>query len=136
MKSYTPGVWDKHTEGPDIRFDRLTQRTEECWLWTGKKHTKTGRALFRLGSRLDGSRRAEHASRYAWQRWMGPIPAGLDVCHECDNMLCVRPAHLWLGTRYENNRDRCWKGRCGRGKKHPPQTHGRPPVKYAIGVDP
>lgn len=133
-ESYTPGVWDKHTEDPVTRFDRCYEQAEGCWLWTGKviKFRTGPRPKFTHGSRIDGSRTDEYAARYAWQRWMGSIPAYLAVCHDCDNTMCVRPGHLWLGTRYENNKDRCFKGRCAHGIG----PHGRAPVKYALGKDP
>lgn len=41
----------------------------------------------------------------------GPIPAGMHVLHRCDVPLCVRPSHLFLGSNYDNIRDRMRKGR-------------------------
>jgi ribosome-binding protein aMBF1 (putative translation factor) len=41
----------------------------------------------------------------------GPVPAGMQVCHTCDNKMCVRPDHLWLGTWAENMQDMYSKGR-------------------------
>jgi hypothetical protein len=42
---------------------------------------------------------------------VGPIPAGLDVLHHCDNPPCFNPEHLFLGTDQDNVDDREKKGR-------------------------
>jgi ribosome-binding protein aMBF1 (putative translation factor) len=50
------------------------------------------------------------------------VPSGLDVCHSCDNKICVRPDHLWIGTRKQNIHDARDKGLLWspklRGSKH------------------
>lgn len=42
----------------------------------------------------------------AYELFVAPIPAEMDVLHSCDVRNCVNPAHLRLGTQSENNRDR------------------------------
>lgn len=52
----------------------------------------------------------------------GPKPHGWVVMHTCDNPKCVNPAHLVLGTQFDNVKDMDSKGRAKRaglkGSKH------------------
>jgi len=59
-----------------------------------------------------------YAHRVCWELLNGPVPDGLLVCHTCDNRICVRPDHLFLGTHLTNNRDAKTKGRTARGARH------------------
>ena len=59
------------------------------------------------------------AHRAAWIIARGEIPAGLVVCHSCDNPPCVNVEHLFLGTVQDNNADKIQKGRHARGVTHP-----------------
>lgn len=60
-----------------------------------------------------GGKRQAGAHRVSWRLAHGEIPDELHVCHHCDNKRCVRPDHLFLGTRSDNLSDAAVKGRLG-----------------------
>lgn len=45
-------------------------------------------------------------------------PASLVVRHDCDNRVCINPAHLRIGTHKDNSRDAMERGRTQKGEKH------------------
>jgi transcriptional regulator with XRE-family HTH domain len=92
--------------------DRLAARVDSsagpdaCWPWTAAL-TTTGYGSF--GGNSGGA-----AHRVAYVVANGPIPDGLGVLHRCDNRQCCNPAHLFVGSQYDNMRDMAAKGRTGR----------------------
>jgi len=89
------------------RFLQLVDQESagDCWRWTGSI-LSNGYGYFSLGRRLMHAHRASYILFNG-----GSIPAGMNVCHQCDNQWCVNPGHLWLGTQKQNIRDAMAKGR-------------------------
>lgn len=97
-------------------WSQVARSDDGCWEWTGrrKKNKKQHYGLVRVyvGKRNGRSvKRQFMAHRVAWELTNGPIPAGLFVCHHCDNPPCVRLDHLFLGTHKDNAADAQAKGR-------------------------
>lgn len=88
----------------EIRFMRFVQLTNSCWMWTGNRYAK-GYGQIRV------SGKPKRAHRISYELFVGPIPDGMIVCHECDNPPCVNPDHLYIGTQSDNIRDSVRKGR-------------------------
>ena len=93
---------DKHTTRFEEKF--IPEPNTGCWIWMVGAN-KQGYGLFWA----DG--RPTRAHRFAYAKYVGPIPDGLHVLHRCDVPSCVNPAHLFLGTNADNVADREIKGR-------------------------
>ena len=96
------------------RIENKVERIPEggCWVWMG-------------GTTVRGYGQIEHktkklyAHRVSYEAFVGEIPQGMYVCHTCDNVSCVNPNHLFLGTQKQNLQDMARKGRSTRGEKNP-----------------
>lgn len=94
---------------PRERFmAKVAVQSNGCWLWTGGIDP-TGYGRFYLYPRV------VYAHRAAYELFVGPIPTGLDIDHQCHNeddgcgggptcphRRCVNPAHMEPSTRAAN----------------------------------
>jgi hypothetical protein len=97
------------------RFWSKVKKTKNCWVWTDSIAARGyGRLIF--------DNKPFPAHRLSWELHYGKIPGRLCVLHKCDNRRCVRPDHLFLGTRADNVYDMVKKGR---GKPCRGETNGR-----------
>lgn len=103
------------------RFWVKVRKTDTCWLWTAAVRSGYGAYKYRG--------KVVSAHRFIWEySHQCSVLSHIDVCHSCDNPLCVRLDHLFLGTRKDNMVDCRSKGRLGpppasnrfqRGKHNP-----------------
>lgn len=90
-------------------------QTGTCWVWMGGCDTRGYGQM-----KIRNSRKAERVHRRVWEmEHLKKIPKGMLVLHRCDNSLCVRPDHLYIGTHADNSRDAVKRGRSSRGEHRP-----------------
>ena len=82
-----------------------------CWEWQLSKHYR-GYGLIKI------DHKTTLAHRVSYETFVGSIPKGAMVIHNCDNPPCVNPEHLRCGTHRDNIDDMVAKGRSLSGEQH------------------
>lgn len=81
------------------RLEACTDRSGECWLWTGSVKPD---GYGQIG--VDG--RVVSAHRLSYELACGPVPKGMMLDHTCHTPLCIRPEHLRPVTNKQNAENR------------------------------
>jgi hypothetical protein len=106
----------------ELRFWNKLEHVGDCWEWTGFRSPQGYGSVAVNG-------KAARTHRVAYMLTFGEIPAGMCVCHKCDNPPCCNPAHLFLGTHKDNRIDCIRKGREGHEGGAPKGCEARPAAK-------
>lgn len=97
--------WEKvdRSGGPDA-----------CWPWTAATDKDGYPGGFWDGTYYaPGRPHSIRPARWAYARYIKPIPEGHGVLHHCDNPPCMNFTHWFTGTDADNMADRDAKGRHG-----------------------
>lgn len=99
----------------------IKKSANECWPLRGK-YKRYGQVW------LADRKRPQGAHIYSYELHTAPVPPGMFVMHKCDNMRCVNPRHLTVGTPQANMDDMIAKGR----RRVPPGTRGEDSPKAIL----
>jgi hypothetical protein len=105
---YPPKIIIKNPRGAVAREVTYTILENRCWECNSHLPNHDGY----IPIKRDGKNRRLHVVMY--EKYKSPVPPGMCVLHTCDNRKCINPDHLFLGTRSDNMRDMCLKGRHGK----------------------
>jgi hypothetical protein len=93
------------------RFMEKVTISDSCWHWNAMKNSYGYGLIWVNGKPV-------RAHRVSFSLFNGELSEEDVVMHSCDNPSCVKPSHLSVGTRLENNRDAVAKRRNQFGEKH------------------
>lgn len=81
-----------------------------CWICTSHKN-KFYPNFTREGKRIS-------IFRYIYELEINKVPEGKILRHKCDNIKCINPKHLEIGTQAENMKDKAERNHNTKGSKH------------------
>ena len=90
--------------------DHWIEDENGCWIW---QRACKGKEVANGGGYgcLSIKGKCVGAHRYSYELEIGPIPEGMQILHSCHNTKCVNPAHMRVGTNFENAQDKLVAGR-------------------------
>lgn len=87
----------------DSFWDRVDIQITGCWEWQGYVEVRDWGGY---GEWSVGGHKKMRAHRASWLYTYGSLPEPpLQLNHSCNNSICVRPDHLYVGTQYDNIQD-------------------------------
>ncbi len=93
-----------------LKIDKIGKTDKECWEWNGRLNSYTNKKCgCRPRIRIDD--KIYYSSRISYYLYYKIDPENLLICHECDNVICCNPNHMFLGTNLDNVKDMVIKGR-------------------------
>lgn len=118
----TAKLRQKRNGEPLITFDLVPCKNRKL---RGKCHQFNRYTFGRGYGRISFKGKKILAHRYVWEKVHGPIPAGFEIDHQCQNKACINLDHLRLVTHQVNTTENLeganWQK--NKAKKRCPQGH-------------
>ncbi len=109
MRARTRGSWN--AVDIETAFSNRVKKTSGCWLWPGAPYGG-GYGQFNYANKR------YYAHVFSLKLDGRPVPKSQRGLHHCDNKLCVKPSHLYIGTQRNNMEDTWNRSRTDYGVQH------------------